>query len=281
MLGRMNLVVDAFWRACGYCLLPRVFVWSLVPMLLTGGLALLLGWHGWEPALDAVQAGLDAWALGASALGWLDAVGAGALRAVIAPLVVVALAVPVLAIVSVLTVTLCMARRITRLVAQRRFPALVAHAAPVSPWQSGARAMLLALVALAVLLASLPLWLLPLMALLIPPLVWGWLAGRVIGFEVLAVHASPARRQRLLLEHRGPLVAIGLLCGLLAGGASIGWWLSATALIYAPWLVLLLMGWYTLVFGFACLWTAHYLLAALAAAPAPGAADTRFGLAIC
>jgi hypothetical protein len=40
------------------------------------------------------------------------------------------------------------------------------------------------------------------------------------------------------------------------------------------------MGWYALVFGFACLWCAHYLLAALAAVPPP-AAETRFGLAIC
>lgn len=280
MLGRMNPVVDAFWRACGYCLLPRVFVWALVPMLATSLLALLLGWYGWEPALGAVQRALDGWALGASALEWLDAVGAGALRSVIAPLVVVALVVPVLAIATLLAVALCMTRRISRLVAQRRFQLLVAPAVPVSMGQSIARTLLLTLAALAVLLVSVPLWLIPPLALLIPPLVWGWLAGRVIGFEVLAERALPAQRQRLLRDHRWPLTAIGLLCGLLAGSASVVWWLSATVLIYAPWLVVLLTAWYTLVFGFACLWCAHYLLAALAAAPRP-AADTRFGLAIC
>ena len=275
-----RLWFDSLRRACGYCLLPRVFLWSLAPMLLTGLLAALLGWWFWEPALDAVQGALDRWALGAGMLDWLDAIGAGALRSVIAPLVVVALTVPLLAIGSLLAVALFMTRRVTRLVAQRRFPTLTRYE-PASLWPSVARALLSTLVALAVLLASLPLWLIPPLALLVPPLVWGWLAWRVIGFEALAEHASPVQRRRLLRAHCWPLLAIGLLCGLLAGAASAVWWLSAAALIYAPWLVVLVMGWYTLVFGFACLWFAHYLMAAQGAAPAGAAADSRLGLAIC
>ncbi|RZU03116.1 EI24 domain-containing protein [Rivibacter subsaxonicus] len=275
-----RLWLDSLRRACGYCLLPRVFLWSLVPMLLTSLLALLLGWWFWEPALDAVQGALERWALGAGVLDWLDAVGAGALRSVIAPLVVVALTVPLLAIASLLAVALFMTRRVTRLVAQRRFPAL-ARCEPPAPWPSITRVLLSTLLALTVLLASLPLWLIPPLALLVPPLVWGWLAWRVIGFEALAEHASPVQRRRLLRVHRWPLLAIGLLCGLLAGAASTLWLLSAAALIYAPWLVVLVMGWYTVVFGFACLWFAHYLMAVLAAAPVAAGADSRFGLAIC
>ncbi|MEN9544006.1 MAG: hypothetical protein RLZZ598_839 [Pseudomonadota bacterium] len=261
-----RLWLDSLGRACGYVLLPRVLLWSLAPMLLSSMLALLLGWWFWEPALDAVRGVLDRWALGAGVQHWLSAMGADALRSVVAPLLVVALSVPLLAISALLAVALFMPRRIARLVAQRRFPALV-RGEPRWPWSSMARALLSTLVALVVLLLSLPLWLIPPLALLVPPLVWAWLAWRVLSFEVLAEHASSAQRRGLLRAHRWPLRAIGLLCSLLAGASSMLWLLSAAALIYAPWLVVLVMGWYTLVFGFACLWFGHYLVAALAAVP--------------
>ena len=258
----MNPIFDAFWRACGYCLLPRVMLWSLLPLLLSGVAAAGLGWLWWEPALDAVQAALNGWAITGSALAWLDGIGAGALRAVVAPLLVVALAVPLLAIGALLVVSLCLLPALVRLVAERRFAGLERRHGE-SAWRSLLSAALATLVALCVLVASLPLWLIPPLALLIPPLVWGWLGARVLSFDTLAAHASRAERRQIMREQRWPLLAIGVGCGLLGSAPSLLWALSASALVAAPLLVVLAMWLYTLVFAFAALWITHFALAAL------------------
>src|SRR6185295_18958785 len=80
----------------------------------------------WEAAIDAVRATLEGWLLVASFLQWLDSIGAAGFRSVLAPLIVVALTVPVVITASLLLVVLLMAPALTRLVATRRFPGLVA-----------------------------------------------------------------------------------------------------------------------------------------------------------
>ena len=90
----MQGVLESFWRACVTCLHPRVLLWSLLPLLLAGLLVGLTGWAFWEPAIDAVRAGLNAWTLSDAVFRWLNSVGAPQLRAMVAPMVVVALSVP-------------------------------------------------------------------------------------------------------------------------------------------------------------------------------------------
>ena len=44
-------------------------------------------------------------------------------------------------------------------------------------------------------MASLPLWLIPPLVLVVPPLIWGWLTYRVFSFDVLSLHASRDERR--------------------------------------------------------------------------------------
>ena len=120
----MTPLFDAFWRAAAYCLHPKLILLSLAPVLLAGGLVLGGGWLFWAAAVDAVQSVLSYWTLTDAALAWLDRFGGGGLRAMVAPLIVVALAVPVVVLLSLLLVALLMTPAIVGLVAKRRFPAL-------------------------------------------------------------------------------------------------------------------------------------------------------------
>ena len=104
----MSLLLDAFWRAVAYCLHPRVMILSLLPLVGIAALAFVLGWFFWEPAVDAVRLQLEQWALVEAALGWLESIGAQGLRGVLAPLIVVVLAVPLIVIASLLAVGLFM-----------------------------------------------------------------------------------------------------------------------------------------------------------------------------
>ncbi len=258
----MKLLLDSFWRACAYLFLPRVLGLTLLPLLLSSVLALGLGWFFWTDAVDAVRATLDSWSLVDAMLQWIERfVGAG-FRSLLGPLIVIALAVPLIVVISLLLVAWLMAPSIARLVRERRFPALESRrgaglVASVA-WSIGCT-----LAALAAIAVTLPLWLVPPLVLIVPPLIWGWLTCKVMAFDVLADHASATERRALLAEHRWPLLVMGVVTGYLGAAPSLIWAAGAAVLIFAPLMVAVAVWLYTLVFAFAALWFAHYALAAL------------------
>lgn len=253
---------DAFWRAAAYCLHPKVIALSLAPLLIVGGAALLLGYFFWEPAVDAVRASLEDWALLSTVFRWLSSVGGAGFQSVVAPLLIVALAVPAFVVASLVVVAALMTPAMVRLVAMRRFPLLERrHGAGF--WQSLAWSLACTVAALVALVVSIPLWLIPPLVLVVPPLIWGWLSYRVFAFDVLSLHASADERRRLIAAHRWPLFGIGVVTGYLGAAPSLLWAVSALALVFAPLLIVVSIWLYTLVFAFSALWFAHYLLAAL------------------
>jgi len=278
----MKDLLDAAWRAAAYCLHPRAIGLSVLPLLLAAGLTVGLAYFYWEGAVEGVRATLEQWALLGTVLDALDSIGAPGLRVVLAPLIVVALAVPVIVVVSLLLVAVLTTPSIVKLVAARRFPGLERRKG-ASVWASMLWSLGWTVLALLALLVTLPLWLIPPLVLVLPPLIWGWLAYRVISFDVLADHASAAERRQLLREHRWPLLGIGVASGYLSAAPSLLWAMGAAALIFAPLLVVVSLWLYTLIFAFAVLWFAHYALAALAtlrrraSADASAAADAAAG----
>ena len=259
----MSDLFDAFWRAALACLHPRVILWSLLPLLLSAGAALTLGWLFWESAVAAVRAFLEDWALVASLLTWLEAMGGGAFRSVVAPLIVVALVVPLVVVVSLLLVAWTVTPALVDWVAARRFAGLQRRGGAAGWWASAAWSLGCTLLALGVLVISLPLWFVPPLAVVIPPLVWGWLAARVFSFDTLALHATTQERREIMHERRWTMLLMGIVCGLMGSLPSFVWALGALTLVFAPLLVLASVWLYTLVFAFASLWFAHFTLAQL------------------
>ena len=101
--------------------------------------------------------------------------------------------------------------------------------------------------------------------LVVPPLIWGWLAYRMMSYDVLAEHASRDERRELIRRHRGPLFGMGVVTGYLGAAPSLVWVSGTMAVVLAPLLVPLAIWIYMLVFAFSALWFAHYALAALQA----------------
>ena len=262
MLANMGLLLDSFWRAAAYCLRPRVIVLSILPLLLMVALALGLGYLYWHAAVQGMRDLLDASAFLSGFWGWLESWGMGEVSQVVAPLMVILAVAPVLVVVSLLLVAVLMTPALVALVADRRFPMLErkkggSFIASVA-WSLGST--VLALVALIV---SVPLWLVPPLVLILPPLIWGWLTYRVMTFDALAEHASKDERKEIFRRHRHQLLGIGVLTGYLGAAPSIVW---ASGVVFAAAffvLVPLAIWIYTLVFAFSSLWFTHYGLAAL------------------
>lgn len=260
----MKLVLDSFWRAALYCLRPQVVALSFLPLVLMVALSFGLGYWFWESAVDAVALWLADNELLSMALGWLDQVGAGALRTVLSPLLVLGLATPLIVLLSLLLVGVMMVPAMVHLVAQRRFPELEKRRG-ASLWASLGWSLWSTVLALLALLASLPLWLVPPLVMVLPPLIWGWLSYRVFAFDALAEHASADERRQLLAHHRTPLLVLGVVSGYLGAMPSVLWASGAMFIAMAPVLIPLAIWLYTLIFAFSALWFTHYALAALAA----------------
>jgi hypothetical protein len=267
----MKSLIDAFWRAVAYCLHPRVIALSLLPLALMVALALGLGYFYWESMVASVRASFENYALINNLLAWLEGIGLSKLRSVLAPLVVVFALTPLIVVVSLLVVAALMTPSVLSLVSERRFAALERkHGGSMLTGALGALgATLLALVAL---VASIPLWLVPPLVLIVPPLIWGWLTYRVMTYDVLAEHASKEERRELVRRHRGALLGMGVLTGYLGAAPSLVWASGVLFIALAPVLVPLAIWIYTLVFAFSALWFAHYALTALQALRAERAA---------
>lgn len=252
----------SFGRALLTCLHPRVFLWSLLPLLVSGGLVGLAGWAWWEAAIDGVRSVLESWALSGAALQWLQGIGAPQLRAMVAPLVVVALSVPVVLLLTLLLVSTLATPAVVRLVVAQRFAGLQALQG-ASGWQALVWALTCTLFALVALVISIPLWLIPPLVLVLPPLIWGWLTCRVFSFDALASHASAAERRAVMRSRRWSLLAMGVVCGYLGTLPSFLFAFSGAALLFAPLLALVAVWLYTIVFAFSACWFAHFCLGEL------------------
>jgi hypothetical protein len=258
----MNALLDAFWRSVAYCLHPKVIGLSLLPLLLVIGLIAGLGYLYMDPALAAVQALLESSDLLNQLWGWLESIGAGKLKTVLVPLIVIALATPVIVVASLLVVATLMMPLIVRLVTQRRFSALE-RTGGASYLMSVLFAGGTSLVALVLLVLSLPLWFVPPLVLVLPPLIWGWLTYRVFSFDALADHATTEERHTLMQRHRWWLLGMGVFTGYLGAAPSLVWSVGFVAVALAPVLVPLSIWLYTLIFAFSSLWFTHFCLAAL------------------
>lgn len=260
----MRLFLDSFWRALAYCLMPRVIVLSLLPLAMLLVLSVSWGYFYWSPTQQWVSDVLTSWQVLQSITTWMQENGAAELQAVIVQLVVIFAITPVLVVISLLAVSLMMTPALVDLVVQRRFAHLARKYGGTTmtslAWTFGST-----VAALLAMIISLPLWAVPPLIFVLPPLIWGWLSYRVMVFDALFIHASREERITLGRKHRGWLLLIGVLTGYLGALPSMVW--ASGAVFAAAFLVLIpLAVWiYALVFAFTSLWFAHYSLGALEA----------------
>jgi Etoposide-induced protein 2.4 (EI24) len=258
----MNNFIDSFGRAALYCLHPRVIALSILPVVIMGALSLTLGYFYWESALMAVRSNLESYETLNAMVAWLEGVGMGSLHLVVAPALLLSLAIPVIVVVTLLFVAMFMTPSMVALVADRRFPRLERKKGG-SLLAGVMRSLGSTLLAAIVLMVTIPLWLVPPLILILPPLIWGWLTYRVMSYDSLADHASCEERQLLFRQNRFALLGVGVLSGYLGAAPSLLWASGAVFVAMAPILVPLAILIYTLVFAFSSLWFAHYSLAAL------------------
>jgi len=258
----MNRMASSFWRAALYCLHPRVIWLSFLPVLALMAISAAGAYFYWQNAISALALLLESTVVMHPVRAWLGAVGLQGVSNMVPSLLLIVGLTPMLVIATLLAVSVWMAPALVRLVAQRRFPDLIQrHGA--SWWSSLAWALGSSFLALVAIVVTAPMWIVPPLVLIVPPLIWGWLTARVMSFDALAAHADSTERQAVLEKNRASLLTMGMVVGMLGVTPSLLWTMGLMAIAMAPLLVPLSVWLYTLIFVFSSLWFGHFCLDAL------------------
>jgi hypothetical protein len=259
----MTPIFTSLFRALFSQLHIRMLLLTLLPLAVGLGLWGLLLWLGLQPLIDQIHQWFEQYSLFQTVGATLDAWGLSAVRTVMVPLLAMWLLLPLMILSAlVLVVTLAMPA-IARHVASHNYPQLEMRQGGSfagSVWVSLSSSLLF----LVIWLVTLPLNLVPLFALFIQPLLWGWLTSRVMAYDALADFADHEERRALLGRLRWPLLTIGVATGSLGAVPGLLWLGGVISVILFPVLAALAIWLYLLVFVFSGLWFQHYCLDALA-----------------
>ena len=92
---------------------------SFLPLIAMVALALGLGYFFWEAAVDGVRVALESFSMLNAAWEWLQNMGLGNLKTVLAPLVVIFAVTPVIVVLSLIAVAVMMTPALVSLAAGR------------------------------------------------------------------------------------------------------------------------------------------------------------------
>jgi uncharacterized protein involved in cysteine biosynthesis len=259
----MNPVFTAYGRALRSQFSSRILLLSLLPLALSVALWGGLLWLFMQPLLDWLHALFSEYGGFATSSSILAVLGLSVLKAMVVPIAAMLVLLPLMIMTSLLFMGVVAMPAIGRHVTRRQFDKLEKKQGGSMLGSLGVN--LFAMVVFAVLwIVSLPLYAFPPLALVVQALLWGWLTSRVMSYDALAAHASSEERAALQQRHRTPLMVIGTLSGLAGALPGIAWIGGAVlSVVLFPFLAMLSIWLYIVIFIFTGLWFQYYCLQAL------------------
>ena len=256
-------VFKSFGMALVGTMHPRMLWLSLRPFLIVSVLWGVLIWLTWTPALEALSVFLTTSVFTSWIQEGLIWAGFDNARAWIAPLFFVMLIIPLITISLLVFIAFSTVPAIVKIASrQAQFQDLESKRGG-GFFGSLIYSLWSALICLALVMLTLPVWWVPPLVAVLPPLLWGWLTMRLMSYDVLAKHASAEERDLLLEKYRWPLLCMGIASGMLGAVPTFFWATSALALVLFPIVSFIALWIYSLIFVFAALWFSYFLLDAL------------------
>lgn len=206
----MQRVLTAFGRAVVSQLHPKMLALLVVPFVLAIVFWVLTAWLVWTPLTGWLQGWMFDGGFMARVAGWAAAYGLEGLRDWIPALVALLVVVPVMFATAVVLIAVFAMPVVVRHLgggAYSEVERLGSMSVVASVWNALSSSLLF----VAAYLVSMPLWLIPPLALVVPWLCWSWLTARVMRFDSLVEHASAAERRDAIAARRGEYFLLALL----------------------------------------------------------------------
>ena len=201
----------AFFKACASQFHPRMLALLILPLLVSLAIFFIVAVFAWDPLSNWVSVRmLDPATTIGRAYQWAAGWGLGAVKNVLMVTIVLLFFVP-LAFVVALALTAAVAMpTVARFLGRGEYKD-VAMEGSFSVFASLGNSVLTLVVFGVVYMASVPLWFVPIVGLVVPWLCWSWLTARIMRFDSLLEHAHPAERSVLIKQYRLQYFLLGLL----------------------------------------------------------------------
>jgi hypothetical protein len=242
---------------------PKMLWLSFRPFLIVSIFWGVVIWLIWSPALEMLRTFLTASIFTSWIQSGLEYVGFDEARAWIAPLFLVILLIPIIAISLLVFIAFSTVPAVVDSVAKQKAYEGIMRIKGGSFVGSFFYTLWSAFICLALVMLTLPVWWIPPLFAILPPLLWGWLTMRLMAYDVLLDHATPDERNQLLEEHRWTLLGMGVVAGMIGAVPTFFWATSVLALVLFPFVSFVALWIYSLIFIFSALWFSHFLLYAL------------------
>ena len=242
---------------------PKMLWLSFRPFLIVSIFWGVVIWLIWSPALEMLRTFLTASIFTSWIQSGLEYVGFDEARAWIAPLFLVILLIPIIAISLLVFIAFSTVPAVVDSVVKQKAYEGLDRIKGGSFVGSFFYTLWSALICLALVMLTLPVWWIPPLFAILPPLFWGWLTMRLMAYDVLLDHATPDERSQLLEEHRWTLLGMGVVAGMIGAVPTFFWATSVLALVLFPFVSFVALWIYSLIFIFSALWFSHFLLHAL------------------
>lgn len=259
----MTVFFTSFFRALLVQMHPRMLLLTLLPLIVALAIWGVALWLGLQPLIDQLQAWFSDYGLFRWTGDMLDSMGLSSLRTLLVPLIAMWLLLPLMILSALLLVNWMAMPVIARHVSQRFYPQL--------EWRNGgsiATSLKLSLSSFVLYLLAwlvvLPLNLIPLFAVVVQPLLWGWLTSRVMSYEALSSFADETELLLIRKKHQLLFLIIGVVTGGLGAIPGLLWLGGAVSVIFFPVLAAAAIGLYLLIFVFSGLWFQFFSLEVLA-----------------
>ena len=242
---------------------PKMLWLSFRPFLIVSIFWGVVIWLIWSPALEMLRTFLTASIFTSWIQSGLEYVGFDEARAWIAPLFLVILLIPIIAISLLVFIAFSTVPAVVDSVVKQKAYEGLDRIKGGSFVGSFFYTLWSVLICLALVMLTLPVWWIPPLFAILPPLLWGWLTMRLMAYDVLLDHATPDERSQLLEEHRWTLLGMGVVAGMIGAVPTFFWATSVLALVLFPFVSFVALWIYSLIFIFSALWFSHFLLYAL------------------
>ncbi len=185
---------------------PRMLWLSFRPFLWVALVWGALFFFFWETSLETIRL----WITDSFLTAWLSealsSAGWDGFRAFVAPLLLVVLLIPLIAISLLIVIAFTSVPGVITHIAKQQRYAHLHQAQGGGLLGSIAYALVAVMVCLLLVLLTLPIWWVPPMVAILPPIIWGWLTMKLMAYDVLAKHASVEERNALMQKHRWSLL---------------------------------------------------------------------------
>lgn len=206
----MDRVLKAFGRSIASQLHPKMLGLLVLPFVVSLLFWILAAWLVWTPLTDWLAAALFEGGWLGGFYGWAQGIGLGGIRDWIPALIALLLVVPASWVTAIAIVAVFAMPLVMRFLVARDYPG-VARRGTGSPLP-GLLNVLVAIPLFAVgYLLTLPLWLIPPLALVVPWFWWSWLTARVMRMDSLVEYADPAERRAIEARYRKEYLLLAML----------------------------------------------------------------------